>query len=217
MPLVQLGTLVLLNVAGMLTPGPDLFLVTRMATKSRKHAFASVMGASTGLTLWVSLTVFGAAALLITYPAIESVIQLVGGLWLVWMGRGMIQSARVQFRERLAPAKDATALLGSPFKSYQQGLITNLSNPKAVLYFSAVIAPFMPSNPTLFDALLIIVGIVGSTFLGFSTLAFILSTHVMQKGFMKAGPYIDLGSGIFFVVAGLILAIKGAATLLGAK
>ena len=85
MPLAQLGTLVLLNVAGMATPGPDLLLLTRMATRSRRHALANVSGISTGLVLWVSLTVFGAAALLITYPVLESVIQLVGGVWLVWL------------------------------------------------------------------------------------------------------------------------------------
>ena len=107
MPLAQLGTLVLLNVAGMATPGPDLLLLTRMATRSRRHALASVSGISTGLVLWVSLTVFGAAALLISYPVLESVIKLVGGVWLVWMGRGMILAARAQFRDRMNVDIDA--------------------------------------------------------------------------------------------------------------
>ena len=146
MPLAQLGTLVLLNVAGMATPGPDLLLLTRMATRSRRHALASVSGISTGLVLWVSLTVFGAAALLISYPVLESVIKLVGGVWLVWMGRGMILAARAQFRDRMNADIDVDTIFGTPWKSYQQGLFTNLSNPKVVLYFAAIIAPLMPAH-----------------------------------------------------------------------
>lgn len=214
MPLAQLGTLVLLNVAGMATPGPDLLLLTRMATRSRRHALASVSGISTGLVLWVSLTVFGAAALLIAYPVLESVIKLVGG---VWMGRGMILAARAQFRDRMNADIDVNTIFGTPWKSYQQGLFTNLSNPKVVLYFAAIIAPLMPAHPTMGDAVLIVLSIVASTFLGFSTLAFLLSTKAMRKRFVSAGPYIDMGSGIFFVIAGASLAINGIATLLMGK
>lgn len=214
MPLAQLGTLVLLNVAGMATPGPDLLLLTRMATRSRRHALASVTGISTGLVLWVSLTVFGAAALLIAYPVLESVIKLVGG---VWMGRGMILAARAQFRDRMNADIDVNTIFGTPWKSYQQGLFTNLSNPKVVLYFAAIIAPLMPAHPTMGDAVLIVLSIVASTFLGFSTLAFLLSTKAMRKRFVSAGPYIDMGSGIFFVIAGASLAINGIATLLMGK
>ena len=214
MPLAQLGTLVLLNVAGMATPGPDLLLLTRMATRSRRHALASVSGISTGLVLWVSLTVFGAAALLISYPVLESVIKLVGGVWLVW---GMILAARAQFRDRMNVDIDVNTIFGTPWKSYQQGLFTNLSNPKVVLYFAAIIAPLMPAHPTMGDAVLIVLSIVASTFLGFSTLAFFLSTKAMRKKFVSAGPYIAMGSGIFFVIAGTSLAINGIATLLMGK
>ena len=198
----------------MATPGPDLLLLTRMATRSRRHALASVTGISTGLVLWVSLTVFGAAALLIAYPVLESVIKLVGG---VWLGRGMILAARAQFRDRMNADIDVNTIFGTPWKSYQQGLFTNLSNPKVVLYFAAIIAPLMPAHPTMGDAVLIVLSIVASTFLGFSTLAFLLSTKAMRKRFVSAGPYIDMGSGIFFVIAGASLAINGIATLLMGK
>ena len=151
----------------MATPGPDLLLLTRMATRSRRHALASVSGISTGLVLWVSLTVFGAAALLISYPVLESVIKLVGGVWLVWMGRGMILAARAQFRDRMNADIDVNTIFGTPWKSYQQGLFTNLSNPKVVLYFAAIIAPLMPAHPTMGDAVLIVLSIVASTFLAF--------------------------------------------------
>lgn len=97
------------------------------------------------------------------------------------------------------------------------GAFHESSNPKVVLYFAAIIAPLMPAHPTMGDAVLIVLSIVASTFLGFSTLAFLLSTKAMRKRFVSAGPYIDMGSGIFFVIAGASLAINGIATLLMGK
>ena len=217
MPLAQLGTLVLLNVAGMATPGPDLLLLTRMATRSRRHALASVTGISTGLVLWVSLTVFGAAALLIAYPVLESVIKLVGGVWLVWMGRGMILAARAQFRDRMNADIDVNTIFGTPWKSYQQGLFTNLSNPKVVLYFAAIIAPLMPAHPTMGDAVLIVLSIVASTFLGFSTLAFSFPPRPCGKDLSRRAHTSTWVLGYFFVIAGASLAINGIATLLMGK
>ena len=199
----------MLNVIGMLTPGPDLFLVMRIAMRSRKHALATVLGVSTGLIVWVTLTVFGAAALLYAYPALLGVIQFVGGLWLIWMGRGMLLSARNQFRDRHNPIINASLLLGTPRDSYRNGLITNLSNPKVVLYFSAIIAPLMPTNPSVVTAVTIVISIVASTMIGFSALVYLLSIQVMQQKFLKAGPFIDLAAGLFFVAAGASLAITG--------
>ena len=109
----------MLNAIGMLTPGPDIFLIMRIATRSRKHAFATLLGIVTGLTVWVSLTVFGAAALLYAAPALLGVIQLIGGLWLIRMGVGMLLSARNQFQNRKNPLINLKLMLGTPFASFR--------------------------------------------------------------------------------------------------
>lgn len=204
----------MLNAIGMLTPGPDIFLIMRIATRSRKHAFATLLGIVTGLTVWVSLTVFGAAALLYAAPALLGVIQLIGGLWLIRMGVGMLLSARNQFQNRKNPLINLKLMLGTPFASFRQGLLTNLSNAKVVLYFAAIIAPLMPTNPTLGTAIITIIAIVATTFAGFSIIVYLLSTQVMQQKFLKAGPFLDFGAGLFFLAAGGTLAITGASDLI---
>ncbi|NLZ57005.1 MAG: LysE family translocator, partial [Corynebacterium sp.] len=44
-----LGTLILLNIVGSLSPGPDTFFLLRLATRSRIHAIMGVSGIVTGL------------------------------------------------------------------------------------------------------------------------------------------------------------------------
>ncbi|MCQ9371277.1 LysE family transporter [Corynebacterium sp. 35RC1] len=215
MGLHQLGTILLLNLAGMLTPGPDIFLITRLATRSRIRGLAAAAGIATGLVVWVSLTVFGAATLLTAYPDILGWVQIVGGAWIVWMGIGMLRSARVQFAMGIPVASEAqiSELFGTAWACYRQGLFTNLSNPKVVLYFAAIIAPLMPAEPSIAVALLVVAAICASAFAGFSLIALLISTNALRRRFMAFGPWLDLIAGVFFCVAGVALVLNGFAEL----
>ena len=121
-----------IHVVGMTSPGPDIFLILRMATRSRKHALAAVAGIVTGSTVWVTLTVVGVAAVLSTHPTLMGVIQLLGGAYLTYMGARMLLGAVRGIRELNAGGSPAVgaAALGSLGGAFRQGLLTNLSNPK---------------------------------------------------------------------------------------
>lgn len=209
MTLSQLGTIMVLNFVGMATPGPDIFLITRLATRSRRHALASVLGIATGLIVWVTLTVMGAAAVLSAYPQVLGFIQLIGGAWILWMGYGMLRSALHQFKYPGVVVEEPDELFGTAWHCYRQGLITNLSNPKVVLYFAAIIAPLMPREPSLGTVVLIVAAIILSALVGFGALATLISTNRLRKKFLKAGPYIDFVAGVFFLIAGTGLVIAG--------
>ena len=63
-------TVIVANLLGALSPGPDIILILRTATRSRRHAVAAAFGIQVGVLMWVSLTVLGAAALLTAFPEI---------------------------------------------------------------------------------------------------------------------------------------------------
>ena len=96
----DLAVIVGLNLVGAAAPGPDVILVTRTATRSRPHAWATTCGIQLGVLWWCSLTVFGAAALLTAMPRALQVVQVIGGAYLVWMG---INAARQGWRDRRTP------------------------------------------------------------------------------------------------------------------
>ena len=45
-------TLLLMNLVGVASPGPDIILVTRYATRSRRHAIAAAAGIQIGVLFW---------------------------------------------------------------------------------------------------------------------------------------------------------------------
>lgn len=215
MSLSQLGALVLMNLVGVVTPGPDLFLVTRYATRSRRHALAGTLGILTGLTLWATLTVIGAAALLTAYPALLGFIQVIGGGWLLWMGQGMLRGGIRQLRTKDRRIDDVTAIFGTVWQSYRQGVATNLSNPKVVLFFAAMIAPLMPPNPGLWASVTAVLAILFSAGVLFTVISLVISTKRMRARMLSAGPWIDAAAGGFFLVAGTVLIGNGLLEVLG--
>ena len=211
----DLAAIVAVNVVGAASPGPDVVLLTRMATRSRKHAMSANLGIHGGVLMWTSLTVFGAAALLTAFPWLLELIQVLGGSWIVYMG---ISAVRQGWRDRLNPPLDleeAVQRLGSVRSAFTTGVATNLSNPKIVLFLAALVAPLLPMSPTVGVALTVIAALWLSSFLLFVGYCTLVSTDRVRRKLFHAGPYIDMGAGTFFIIAGTLLIVRGLLGLAG--
>lgn len=205
----DLAVIVGLNLVGAAAPGPDLVLLMRTATRSRQHAWAANLGIHTGAALWFALTIFGAAALLNAVPQAVTAIQIVGGAVLAWMGQ---RNLRGGLRDRHDPPADldeAVQRLGSVRSAYTRGLMTNLANPKIVVALTAMIAPLLPPNPSLATALIVLASLWLSSFALFGAVAHVTSTERVRRSLLRAGPYIDIAAGAFFMVVGTLLAVRG--------
>lgn len=215
-----IGTVLALNLGGILTPGPDMFLVLRLAARSRRHAIAAVLGANLGLFGWVLLTALGAAAVLARFPWLLGWIQLVGGLWLLFMAQAMVRSGLRELKERRHLSLDEFDVnvkqrLGTMGSAFRNGLITNISNPKIMLYFAAILAPVMPVGAPWWALAVIVFVVVTQAFLVFMGLALFISTDRMRRRLLSAGPYIDLAAGAFFTIAGVVLMFNGFTAVMG--
>ncbi|SDL87996.1 Threonine/homoserine/homoserine lactone efflux protein [Corynebacterium mycetoides] len=211
----DLAVIVGLNVVGAASPGPDVVLITRTATRSRAHARAVAAGILVGVLMWSTLTVLGAAALLRAFPWVLTALQIVGGVVLVAMG---IANASQGLKDRHNPPADlhdAEARLGSARDSFIRGLSTNLANPKIVFALSAMIAPLLPASPSALTAVAVILALWLSTAVLFGVLTQVISTKRVQRRLLAAGPFIDICAGGFFVAVGAAVFVRGALSALG--
>ena len=205
----DLAAIVLVNLAGAATPGPDIVLLTRFATRSRRHALAATLGIYLGAFFWITMTVLGAAALLTAFPWLLELIQVAGGAWIIFMG---YTTARQGFKDRENPPADlddAASRLGTMRESFFKGLTTNLSNPKIVLFLVALVAPLLPPSPGMGTAAIVIVSLWFPALLLFIGFSLLVSTERVRRRLFRAGPYIDMGAGAFFIRAGTVLFVRG--------
>ncbi|OTG90818.1 LysE family transporter [Acinetobacter sp. ANC 3813] len=192
-------TICLLHFAAQLSPGPDVLLIAKSAaSNTRINTLKIIAGISAGIVVWVVLTLMGFTVLVQQFPWIQQVLMLVGGLFLAKMGWGMLNGGLKTLKQDVA--LDSSDVLEKPQNYFLQGLFTNLSNPKTLIYFSSVfsLALSASAGSDLKTQLAVIIPI--QTFLVFSLLMMIVSMPKIKVLYQRAGSYIDIISGVLFLV-----------------
>ena len=126
-----------LSVLLILTPGPNHALLTsRVLNGGRRAGLATVRGLTTGMAVHIVAAAVGLSALLASSSAVFGWVKLLGGAYLVLLG----VAALVRTRRPGGGEAPARRLTGSPFRD---GLLSMTLNPKAAVFFVAVVPQFV--------------------------------------------------------------------------
>ncbi|RON55545.1 LysE family translocator [Pseudomonas frederiksbergensis] len=125
-----------------LLPGPDMILLLQTGARQGKGAaLATAIGLGIARGCHVALAALGLAALFKAAPWTFDVVRLAGAAYLLWIG---IQCLRTTMLPSLNGASE-TVEKSRWRESIQRGLLTNLLNPKALLFCSVLLPQFI--NP----------------------------------------------------------------------
>lgn len=124
------------------TPGPDMALtLSRGVTQGFRAAWVSALGTSSAGFVHVPLVVLGLATLFSQSPLLFSIVKTAGALYLVYLG------VRALFRSRRGRFPDEYASVASDREIFLQGFVTNLLNPKVLLFMVVFLPQF--ADPAL--------------------------------------------------------------------
>jgi threonine/homoserine/homoserine lactone efflux protein len=122
-----------------LTPGADtVFIVSRTLAEGRRAGVASALGITTGSLVYTTATAFGLTALLAASPTAFTAIRIAGAFYLAWIGLRMMRLRPLSVAGSSARTVDA-----SWRRTYRQGMLTNLLNPKVGLFYLAFLPQFV--------------------------------------------------------------------------
>lgn len=124
------------------SPGPDSLMVLGMGiSKGRKQGIAFGLGCALGCLSHTLLAVVGASALIAASPAVFTLLEVGGGLYLIFLGFNALRSTGNTKVEALQ-ATDQTLS-----KLFFKGVFANAINPKVVLFFLSFLPQFViPAN-----------------------------------------------------------------------
>ena len=182
-----------------LTPGADTALVVRNAlVAGAAPARRTALGTSSGLLVWGAASACGVAAVLNASAEVFTAVKLAGAVYLFWLGLQAIRHAG-------AHEASGHARSGSPFR---QGLLCNLLNPKAGIFFTALLPQFVsPDDPALLVSLLM-TAIAAAASLAWLSL---YATVVPRAGdVLRRRPVrraIDRATGVVLIGLGVRLAL----------
>ena len=87
-------TIAVVHLVALMSPGPDFFFVSRTAmSQSRSKALLGVLGITGGMFIWAGLSILGLQVLFETVSWLQEVVAIGGGLYLLWMGYGLLKSS----------------------------------------------------------------------------------------------------------------------------
>lgn len=194
----------LLNV----TPGPDTaYIVGRSVAQGRGAGIVSALGISAGCIVHMLACAFGLTALLAASATAFTVIKVAGAIYLIYLGVRLILAKP---DSNAASAEiSAKATPKSLRQLFAQGFITNVLNPKVVLFFVSFFPQFVaadsPHKVTAFLTLGLVFIMMSTVWNGF--VAWIAGS-VTQRFSGKPGikAWLDRGVGGAFVGLGIKLA-----------
>ena len=127
---------VMLNIS----PGPDLlFVLSRTIGHGRKVGCAASLGVCSGALVHVFAAALGLSAILATSAMAFMIVKYVGAAYLVWLGLKALFSRQ----SSLDFAADESKRRITPFTAYRQGVLIDILNPKAALFFLAFLPQFI--------------------------------------------------------------------------
>lgn len=158
-------------VAALLTvaPGPDTFLVVRNSLRGgRRDGMLTALGISSGLYFHALLSAVGVSAVLAHSAAAFLVLKVAGACYLAWLG---IQSLRAALAAPAAARPDGVAAARVPgARSFREGLLTNLLNPKVIVFYLALLPQFISPGDAVIPKSLLLAAIhctLGIAWFGF--------------------------------------------------
>jgi len=183
-----------------LTPGPTVMMISAFGLKGGfRDALAAIAGTQTGNTLWYVICVTGLGALMTTSPQLFYVIRLLGSAYLIWLGLSALWKSFRATAEEHGPR-----LMGKP---YIQATLTQMGNPKAILFFGAIVPQFLdPHGPLLAQYLIMFV----VTFIGESVILTgygWLASHGARLSGLRHAVWRERISGVVLLALGVVAAI----------
>ena len=192
------------------SPGPDLVVVLTRALAGRRHGVATALGVVTGISVWLVAAFAGLAALVRAQPALMTALQVAGGLLLATLG---VLGLRAWRRERDPAPASPSSPPTSPTPStparadFPLGLATNLANPKALVFFGAVLTPFLRGEVPVLTSVVLVAAMVGVALAWFCGFAVAASHRSVNERLGRALPWVDLLASALFVAVGVAFVI----------
>ena len=124
-----------------LTPGPNMaYLATLALSRGRMVGLIATAGVAFGLAVHAILAVLGASLLLQRYPLLYEVLRWIGVgylLYLAWEGW--------RTESGVSPERADLSVIAGPL--FLRGFLSNVFNPKSILFFVSVLPTFIGAGP----------------------------------------------------------------------
>ncbi|MEC3913528.1 LysE family translocator [Nocardia sp. CDC160] len=189
-------------------PGPGvLFVIGRALSYGRRAALLSVLGHSIGVLVILGLVAAGLGTVLAASAIALAIVKFAGALYLIFLG---VQAIR--HRRSLREAFEAKAEPVAQGRALRQAVLVGLTNPKAMIFFSAVLPQFVEPKAGAVPLQMLILGTVFLLIALISDSVYALLAGTAREWFARSPKRLEAvggAGGVMIIGLGASVAVSG--------
>lgn len=180
------------------SPGPATLAIAGTSMRAGRRAGLAVSsGVMTGSLFWSVSAAFGLAAIMSTNAWVLDAVRYLGTAYLMYLAFKSGRSAIAQKELQIAP------IAGSMKVLYLKGAALHLTNPKAVLFFTALYSLGTPTTATVCELVLVILAVAIQSCMIFFGYALLFSTEKMTRVYVRLRRLFEALFALGFGFAGI--------------
>ena len=186
-----------------ISPGPSFLVVARASVAaSRRYGAWIAFGLGRGSVIWAMAALFGLTLLFRQVPWLYAGMKVAGALYLIFLGVMLWRHARDPLTAAVSPGHSPERGAG---RGIRFGILTQLSNPKAAVFFGSVFVTLLPTDPTPATVALVLAVIFVNECVWYMAVARAFSIRRLRDAYLRFKAWSDRVTGAFLSALGIRL------------
>jgi threonine efflux protein len=198
----MLVPLVVALAAAVVIPGPNVVAVVVGSVRDRRAGLWTAAGVATGDMLWAAASMAGVGVLLAQSRPLFMALKWVGAAYL------LVQAVRL-WRDRSEAEPSEAGIEAPNRRPFLRGVVIDLANPKAALFFTSLYASLLPADLDLGGAIAVMAATATVDYGWYLALALALSRPPAQRVYRRASRAVSRVAAGVMGALGVRLALSG--------
>lgn len=191
---------------GTVSPGPDFAMVLRQSIgHGRKAAIFTSAGISSAILVHGTYTLLGVGLIVSQSILLFSVLKFAGAVYLIWLGIGAIRAPAPKAPDDLEVA-DVRDMHWA--RAFGIGFLTNLLNPKAVLFFLSLFTTLVSVGTSMQYKGFYVLSMSALLMVWFVLVSLFFTTPRVREGFYRMGQWFNRATGAALIFLAIRVALS---------
>jgi threonine/homoserine/homoserine lactone efflux protein/AraC-like DNA-binding protein len=198
--LLTLATIGLIHLLAVMSPGPSFLITARTAVaRSRVDGIKVALGLGAGSVVWSAAALLGLNLLFQQFHWLFVGMKAAGALFLLWIAFQIFRHAEdpVEMNEGARNESAHNPLL--------RGFLTQISNPKVVVFFGSIFVAMLPGAAPGWMIVALIAIVTMNEIVWYSLVSLFFGSSPVRRVYLVAKRWIDRATGAFLGLLGLRL------------
>jgi len=198
--LLTLATIGLIHLLAVMSPGPSFLVTARTAVaRSRADGIKVALGLGAGSIVWSAAALLGLNILFREFHWLFVGMKVAGALFLLWIAYQIFRHADdpIELEQGAKLERVRGPLL--------HGFLTQISNPKVVVFFGSIFVAMLPGAAPVWMIVALIVMVTVNEVAWYSLVSLFFGSQPVRRVYLVAKRWIDRVTGVFLGLLGLRL------------